>query len=83
MQSCRKCALTHIFIVPRAKIKKTPKRLPLEANNTLQIENEISGLLRLFISSNEVCKTILLIHEQNFIFKDTTMGPMIPKEMKI
>ena len=44
-----------------------------------------SVLLRLFISSNEVCNTayaLLHIHEQNSIFKDSTMGPMIPKETK-
>ena len=44
-----------------------------------------SVLLRLFISSNEVCNTAYAlqhIHEQNSIFKDSTMGPMIPKEMK-
>ena len=38
-------------------------------------------LLRLFISSNEVCKTayaLYHIHEQNSIFKNTIMGPMIP-----
>ena len=42
-------------------------------------------LLRLFISSHEVCNTaytLQRIHEQNSIFKDTTMSPMIPKEMK-
>ena len=46
----------------------------------------VSVLLRLFISSNEVYNiayALLYIHEQNSIFKDTTMGSMIPKEMKI
>ena len=45
----------------------------------------VSFFLRLFISSNEVCNTayaLQRIHEQNSIFKYTTMGPMIPKEMK-
>ena len=45
----------------------------------------VSVLLRLFISSNEVCNTAYAfsrIHEQNSIFKYTTMGPMIPKEIK-
>ena len=45
----------------------------------------VSVLLRLFISSNEVCNTTYALqhmHEQNFISKDFTMGPMIPKEMK-
>ena len=45
----------------------------------------VSVLLRLFISSNEVCNfayAIWHIHEQNSIFKYTTMGPMIPKEME-
>ena len=45
----------------------------------------VSVLLRLFISSNDVCNTayaLYRIHEQNSIFKCTTMGPMIPKEMK-
>ena len=45
----------------------------------------VSVLLRLFISSNEVRNTayaLKRIHEQNSIFKYTTMGPMIPKEMK-
>ena len=45
----------------------------------------VSFLLRLFISSNEVWNTayaLLRIHEQNFVFKYTTMGPMISKEMK-
>ena len=37
----------------------------------------VSILLRLFISSNEVCNTAYVL-----LFKDTTMGPMIPKEMK-
>ena len=44
-----------------------------------------SVLLRLFISYNEVCNTayaLQRIHEQDSIFKDSTMGPMIPKEMK-
>ena len=43
-------------------------------------------LMRPFISRNEVFYTayaLLPKHEQNFIFKDTTMGPMIPKEIKI
>ena len=42
----------------------------------------VSVLLRLFISSYKVCKTAYAlerIHEQNSIFKDSTM---IPKEMK-
>ena len=42
-------------------------------------------LFRLLIYSNEVCNTVnalQIIHEQNSIFKDTTLGPMIPKEMK-
>ena len=45
----------------------------------------VSVLLKLFISSNEVCHSayaLWRIHEQNSISKDTTMGPMIPKEMK-
>ena len=45
----------------------------------------VSVLLRLFISSNEVCNTayaLKRIHEQNSILKYTTMGPMILKEMK-
>ena len=45
----------------------------------------VSVLLRLFISSNEVCNTayaLWRIHEQNSIFKDSTIGPVIPKEMK-
>ena len=46
---------------------------------------EVSVLLRLFINSNEVCNTAYVlqrIHEQNSIFKYTTMGLMIQKEMK-
>ena len=45
-----------------------------------------SVLLRHFITSNEVCSTayaLLRIHEQNSIFKDTTMDLMILKKMKI
>ena len=44
----------------------------------------VSVLLRLLLSSNEVCNTSALqrIHEQHYIFNDTTVGPMIPKEMK-
>ena len=45
----------------------------------------VSVLLRVFISSNEVCNTAYApkrIHEQNSVFKYTTMGQMIPKEMK-
>ena len=45
----------------------------------------VSVLLRLFISSSEVCNiayALYRIHEQNSNFKDPTMGPMIPKEMK-
>ena len=45
----------------------------------------VSVLLRLFVSSYEVCNTayaLWRIHEQNSIFKYTTMGPMIQKEMK-
>ena len=44
----------------------------------------VSVLLRLFISSNEVCDTayaLLRKHEQNFIFKYTTVDPVIQKEM--
>ena len=46
----------------------------------------VSVLLRLFISSNEIGNNVYAlcsIHEQNSIFKDTTMGTTIPKEMKI
>ena len=42
-------------------------------------------LLRFFISTIEICSTayaLKRIYEQNSIFKYTTMGPMIPKEMK-
>ena len=45
----------------------------------------VSVLLRLFISNNVVCNTayaLYRIHEQNSIFKYTTLGRMIPKEMK-
>ena len=45
----------------------------------------VSVLLRLFISSNEVCNTayaLYRIHEQISIFKYNTMGPLILKEMK-
>ena len=45
----------------------------------------VSVLLRLFITSNEVCNTAFVlqrIHEQNSTIKYTSMGPMIPKEMK-
>ena len=48
----------------------------------------VSVLLRLFISSNEVCNTayaLWRIYEQNSILKYTAEGsmiPMIPKEMK-
>ena len=45
----------------------------------------VSVLLRLFISSNKVRNTaygLYRIHERNSIFKYTTMGPVIPKEMK-
>ena len=45
----------------------------------------VSVLLRLLKSSNEVCNTayaLWRIHEQNAIFKDSIIGPMIPKEMK-
>ena len=43
----------------------------------------VSVLLRLFISSNEVCNTSKeRIHEHNSIFKYTTMGLMITKAMK-
>ena len=45
----------------------------------------VSVLFSLFISSNKVCNTAYALqrtHDQNSIFKDTTMGPMIPKEMK-
>ena len=46
---------------------------------------EVSVLLGLFISSNEICNTAYALyrtHEQNSIFKYTTMGPMITEEMK-
>ena len=45
----------------------------------------VSVLLRLFISSNEVCNiayALSRMYEQNSIFKYTTMCPMILKEMK-
>ena len=45
----------------------------------------VSVLLRLLKSSNEVCNSayaLSRIHEQNSIFKYTTMDQMIPKEMK-
>ena len=45
----------------------------------------VSVLSRLFISSNEVWHTayaLLRILKKNPILKYTTMGPMIPKEMK-
>ena len=38
------------------------------------------------MSNNEVCNTaydLSRMHEQSSIFNDTTMGPMIPKEIKI
>ena len=44
----------------------------------------VSVLLRLFISSNDVCNTaydLQRLHEQNFIIKYTTIDPMIPKEI--
>ena len=40
----------------------------------------VSVLLRLFISSNEICNTayaLYRIYEQNSTFKDTTVGLMI------
>ena len=43
-------------------------------------------LFRLFVNSNDVSNTAyayLRMHEQNSIFKAATMGPMIPKKMKI
>ena len=42
----------------------------------------VSVLLRLFISSNEVCNTPSSVYMSSSIFKDSTMGPLIPKEMK-
>ena len=42
----------------------------------------ISVLLRLFISSNKFAILLSSSSEQNSIFKYTTMGPMVPKEMK-
>ena len=47
----------------------------------------VSVLLRLFIGSNDnevfiTAYAFLCKNEQNSIFKYTTMGPMIPKEMK-
>ena len=45
----------------------------------------VSVLLRFFVSSNEFCSAayaVQRIHKQNSIFKYTTIGPMIPKEMK-
>ena len=38
-------------------LTKSIQKLPLETKNTLQIEHESVVLLRLFISSNEVCNT--------------------------
>ena len=45
----------------------------------------VSVLLRLFISGNSVCNTAYALSvymSRNSIFKYTTMGSMIPKEMK-
>ena len=41
--------------------------------------------LRLFINSDEVCNMLTspFVHEQNSIFKDTAMGAVIPKEVKM
>ena len=46
---------------------------------------DVSVLLRVFISSNEVCSTAYALyhtHEQCSIFKYTTMDPTTQKEMK-
>ena len=46
---------------------------------------DVSVLLRLLKSSSEVYNTayaLLRTHEENSSFKDTTMGPVTPKEMK-
>ena len=52
----------------------------METKNTLGIRKWESRIYWDFISSNEFAT--LLTPEQNSIFKYTTMGPMIPKEMK-
>ena len=70
---------------PKVKINKRKKDCLWKKKHTTDKKMGVSVLLRLFVSSNEVCNTayaLYSIHEQNSIFKDSTMGPMIPKEMK-
>ena len=46
----------------------------------------VSAPLRLFISSNEVCNTAYILqrtHEQNYIFKDSTMAQWSPRKWNI
>ena len=58
------------------------KKIAFGNKDTLRVRKMgASVLLRLYISSNEICSTayaLLRIHEQNY----TTMEPMIPKEIK-
>ena len=84
---------TTVFVRKYLMSVKTCKRITINVKK-IAFENKehtadqkmgVSVLLRLFISSNEVCNTayaLYRIHEQNSIFKCIIMGPMIPKQMK-
>ena len=63
-------------------IQTNVKKIETKTLHTTDKKMGVSVLLR---NSNEVCNTayaLYRIHEQNSIFKDSTMGPRIPKEMK-